>query len=438
MSGTPNLDFNWLPFTPNRDFKRDPKILARAKGLYYFDPAGRPIIDGSSGLFAVAAGHGRPEITEAVREQLDTLDFAPSFYRGNPPAFVAAEKLTQILPAGLDRVFFVNSGSEAVDTAIKIALQYHRSRGDARRTLFVSRERAYHGVNLGGVSLAGIGNNRRSFASALPNVPLLRHTWLPQNRFTRGSPEQGAELADDLLRIIGTHGAENIAAVFVEPVAGSTGVLPPPQGYLQRLREITSAHGIVLVFDEVITGFGRTGKAFASQTFGVRPDILTSAKAITNGAIPMGAVAVDRAIHDSIIDAAPSDGIEFFHGYTSGGHPVAAAASIATLDVYARDAVFERGEALAPYFLDRIHALRELPVVSDIRSTGLLAGVELAPDGAPGQRGYRIQKALFDAGLHIKTTGDTAIIAPALVAEPAHIDEIVGVLRKVLGKESPT
>jgi len=373
-----------------------------------------------------------------VREQLDTLDFTPSFYRGNPPAFIAAEKLAKILPAELDRVFFVNSGSEAVDTAIKIALQYHRSRGDGRRTLFVSRERAYHGVNLGGVSLAGIGNNRRSFASTLPNVPLLRHTWLPRNRFTRGSPEQGAELADDLLRIIATHGAENIAAVFIEPVAGSTGVLPPPKGYLQRLREITSAHGILLVFDEVITGFGRTGKAFASQTFGIQPDILTTAKAITNGAIPMGAVAVRRAIHDSILDAAPADAIEFFHGYTSGGHPVAAAASIATLDLYARDAVFERGQALTPYFLDQIHALRELPVVSDIRSTGLLAGVELAPDGAPGQRGYRIQKALFDAGLHIKTTGDTAIIAPALVAEPAHIDEIVGVLRKVLGKESPT
>lgn len=437
MSNGPDLDlsFNWLPFTPNRDFRREPKILARAEGMFYYDPAGCPIIDGSSGLFAVAAGHGREEITQAVSRQLDELDFAPSFYRGNPPAFLVAEKLAGILPAGLDRVFLVNSGSEAVDTAIKIALLYHRVRGEAQRTLFVSRERAYHGVNLGGLGLSGIVNNRRHFASQLPNVPLLRHTWLAENRFTRGLPKHGAELADDLLRIIATHGAENIAAVFVEPIAGSTGVLLPPQGYLERLRAITSAHGILLVFDEVICGFGRTGKAFAAQSFGVRPDLLTVAKAITNGAIPMGAVAVDRGIHEAIIDAAPADQIEFFHGYTSGGHPVAAAAAIATLEIYQHQGLFARGEALSTYFIDHLFTLRELPVVTDIRAHGLIGGIDLAPDGTPGIRGYRMQKALFDRGLHIKTTGDAVIVAPALVAERHHIDEIVAILRRALAEE---
>jgi len=332
-------------------------------------------------------------------------------------------------------VFLVNSGSEAVDTAIKIALLYHRARGEAQRTLFVSRERAYHGVNLGGLGLSGIVNNRRHFASQLPNVPLLRHTWLAENRFTRGLPKHGAELADDLLRIIATHGAENIAAVFVEPIAGSTGVLLPPQGYLERLRAITSAHGILLVFDEVICGFGRTGKAFAAQSFGVRPDLLTVAKAITNGAIPMGAVAVDRGIHEAIIDAAPDLQIEFFHGYTSGGHPVAAAAAIATLEIYQRQELFARGEALSSYFIDQLFTLRELPVVTDIRAHGLIAGIDLAPDGAPGIRGYRMQKTLFDRGLHIKTTGDAVIVAPALVAERHHIDEIVAILRRALAEE---
>ncbi len=437
MSNDPGISlcFNWLPFTPNRDFRREPKILARAKGMYYYDPGGRPIIDGSSGLFAVSAGHGRAEITQAVSRQLDELDFAASFFRGNPPAFLAAEKLAGILPVGLDRVFLVNSGSEAVDTAIKIALLYHRVRGEAQRALFVSRERAYHGVNLGGLGLSGIVNNRRHFASQLPNVPLLRHTWLAENRFTRGLPQHGAELADDLLRIIATHGAENIAAVFVEPIAGSTGVLLPPQGYLERLREITSTHGILLVFDEVICGFGRTGRAFAAQSFGVQPDLLTIAKAINNGAIPMGAVAVDRGIHEAIIDSAPADQIEFFHGYTSGGHPVAAAAAIATLEIYQREELFARGEALSSYFIDQIFTLCDLPVVTDIRAYGLIAGIDLAPDGKPGVRGYRLQKALFDSGLHVKTTGDAAIIAPALVAERQDIDQIVSILRRALAEE---
>lgn len=433
--GELDLSYNWLPFTPNRDFKRSPKIFSRARGLYYYDPNGRPILDGVSGLFSVAAGHGRDEITQAVRSQLEELDFAPGFYRSSPPVFHAARQLATILPETLDRIFFTNSGSEAVDSAIKIVLAYHRARGDTSRTIFVSRERAYHGVNLGGLSLSGIANNRRVYASQLAYVPLLRHTWLPENRFARGLPAHGAELADDLLRVIVTHGAENIAAVFVEPIAGSTGVLVPPQGYLQRLREIASAHGILLVFDEVITGFGRTGLPFASQSFGVRPDIMTLAKAITNGVIPMGAVAVDRRIHDAIIDTAPPGQIELFHGYTTGGSPVAAAAAVAALQIYSQEQLLTRGQELSRYFLDKVFSLREFPVVSDIRGYGLLAGIDFVPDREPGRRGYRLQKKLFDAGLHLKTTGDAAIIAPPLVAESRHIDEAISILGQILASE---
>lgn len=429
-----SLDHYWLPFTPNRDFKRAPKLFARAAGMYYYDPDGRPIIDGASGLFATAAGHGRAEIAEAVFRQLGELDYTPSFYRGHPLAFEAASRIAALLPSGLDRVFLVNSGSEAVDSAIKIVLAYHRARGEGQRTLFVSRERAYHGVNLGGVALSGLTNNRRAFAGLLPEVAHLRHTWLPNNVFSRGQPEHGAELADDLQRIIDLHGAENIAAVFVEPIAGSTGVLVPPRGYLERLRAICDHHDILLVFDEVICGFGRTGEAFAAQSFGVRPDLVTLAKAITNGAQPMGAVAVDRRIHDAVIDAAPKDVIEFFHGYTWGGHPAACAACVAALDLYAREDLFARGAALAPQFAERLHALADLPVVTDIRDFGLLGGIDLKPADQPGQRGYAVQKALFDAGLHLKTTGDAAILAPALIAEAAHLDEIFDVLRRVLNR----
>ncbi|WP_231874404.1 aminotransferase class III-fold pyridoxal phosphate-dependent enzyme [Azoarcus sp. KH32C] len=434
--GNSQLDNYWLPFTPNRDFKREPKLFARASGMYYFDPRGRPIIDGASGLFATAAGHARAEIAEAVYRQLNELDFTPSFYRGHPLAFEAAARIAALLPHGLDRVFLVNSGSEAVDSAMKIALAYHRARGEERRTLFVSRERAYHGVNFGGVALSGLVNNRRAFPQAGPQAAHMRHTWLAQNTFSRGQPEHGAELADDLQRIIDLHGAETIAAVFVEPIAGSTGVLVPPKGYLERLRAICDRHGLLLVFDEVITGFGRTGKAFATQSFGVRPDLVTMAKAITNGAQPMGAVAVDRRIHDAVIDAAPDNAIEFFHGYTSSGHPAACAACVASLDIYEREKLFARSKTLAPLFETHLHALRDLPVVTDIRNYGLLAGIDLKPAGKPGKRGYEVQKALFDAGLHLKTTGDAAILAPALVAQPSHLEEIFDVLRRVLVRQS--
>ena len=426
------LDNYWMPFTPNRDFKADPKIFVRAEGVYFWAEDGHKVLDGSSGLFTTAAGHGRREIADAVHRQLLELDYISSFTRGHSKAFELAEKVAGLLPAGLDRVFFVNSGSEAVDTAMKMALAYHRARGQGQRQLFVSRERAYHGVNFGGVALSGMVRNRQTFGFGLPAVTHMRHTWMPENRFVKGMPEKGAELAEDLQRAINLYGAETIAACFVEPIAGSTGVLVPPQGYLERLREICDRHGILLVFDEVICGFGRTGKAFAAQSFGVTPDIVTMAKAITNGAQPMGAVAASRAVHDTVVEGAPADSVEFFHGYTFSAHPAACAAGLATMEIYRREGLFERGEALSGYFLDRLFELADLPVVTDIRGYGLLAGIDVAPADKPGARGHEVQKRLFDAGLHVKCTGDAAIIAPALVAERAHIDEMCDVLRRVL------
>jgi beta-alanine--pyruvate transaminase len=426
------LENYWMPFTPNRDFKADPKIFVRAEGMYFWAEDGHRVLDGSSSLFTSAAGHGRREIADAVHRQLLELDYISSFTRGHPKAFELAERLAGLLPEGLDRVFFVNSGSEAVDTAMKMALAYHRARGEGQRQLFVSRERAYHGVNFGGVALSGMVRNRQTFGFGLRPVAHMRHTWLPENRFVKGMPEQGAELADDLQRITNLYGAETIAACFVEPIAGSAGVLVPPRGYLERLREICDRHGILLVFDEVICGFGRTGQAFAAQSFGVTPDLVTMAKAITNGAQPMGAVAAGRAVHDAVVDGAPADSVEFFHGYTFSAHPAACAAGLATLDIYERERLFERGAALSGYFLDRLFELADLPVVTDIRGYGLLAGIDLAPSDRPGLRGHAVQKRLFDAGLHVKCTGDAALIAPALIAETAHIDEMCDVLRRVL------
>jgi len=427
----------WLPFTPNKDFRRDPKLFARAEGEYYYDPDGRAILDGVSGLFASALGHGRKEIAEAVHQQILTLDFTASFYRGHPPAFAAAKALSALLPDGLDRIFFVGSGSEAVDTALKIALAYHRAKGQGSRNIFVSRERAYHGVNFGGVALSGLPNNRRNFTGGGPQVVHMRHTWLEENRYSRGQPEHGDFLADDLLRLITLHGGENIAACVVEPIAGSTGVLVPPVGYLERLRQICDRHGILLILDEVITGFGRTGKAFASQSFNIRPDIITLAKAITNGTLPMGAVAVSRDIYDSIINAAGEQDIEFFHGYTWSAHPVACAATLTTLALYRQEGVFAAADALSDHFLERLFGLRELPVVTDIRGFGLLGGIDLAPGTKPGQRGYEVQKQLFDAGLHLKSTGDALIIAPILVTGPERIDRLFEILTRVLSTIRP-
>ena len=425
------LESHWMPFTDNARFKQDPRLFARAEGMYYWSHRGQKILDGSSGLFAVAAGHCRPEIADAVSRQLRTLDYTPSFLRSHPLSFELADRIAELTPGDLNHVFFVSSGSEAVDTAMKVALAYHHVRGKAQRNMFVSRERAYHGVNFGGVALSGMVRNREMFGPGLPGIAHMRHTWLPENRYSRGEGSHGVELADDLLRMVQLYGAERIAACFVEPIAGSTGVLVPPQGYLARLRELCDQYGILLVFDEVICGFGRTGKAFASQSFGVTPDIITMAKAITNGAQPMGAVAVRDEIYETMVRAG-AGGVEFFHGYTFSAHPAACAASLAALDIYRDEGLFERAAGLSGYFLDAMYSLRDLAVVTDVRGFGLLAGFDVAPAGGPGARGMELQRRLFDAGLHIKTTGDAGIVAPALVAERRHVDDLVGILRDVL------
>jgi beta-alanine--pyruvate transaminase len=430
---TNTLEHQWMPFTANRDFKAAPRLMVKGEGVYYWSHEGHKILDGSSGLFCCAAGHGRKEIAEAVYHQLMEMEYSPPFNAAHPLGFELARRVAQITPGDLNRIFFVNSGSESVDTAIKVALAYHRARGEGQRTWFISRERAYHGVNIGGTSLSGLMKNRQSFGEVMPHVAHMRHTWLPEKgRFVRGQPEHGAELAEDLQRFVALYGGDNIAACVVEPIAGSTGILVPPKGYLERLREICDANGILLVFDEVICGFGRTGQAFAAQSFGVMPDIMTMAKALTNGAQPMGAVAVSERIYDTITLSAPEHAIEFFHGYTYSGHPAACAAGIAAQEIYEREGLFERGRELAPYFQDAMFDLRDLGVVTDIRAYGLIAGIDLAPDGAPGVRGYDATKRLYNAGLHVKFTGDSGIVAPPLIAEKAHVDELAGILRKVL------
>lgn len=420
-----SLEEQWMPFSANRDFKNDPRLVVKSEGVYLWDQRGGKIIDGSSALFNVAAGHGRKKIADAVYAQMQANDYAPSFQMGHPGAFQLASKLAAILPEPINHVFFVNSGSEAIDTALKMAMAYHRARGESQRLRFVSRERAYHGVNMGGTSLSGLVKNREGFPVTLPNVVLMRHTWDPKVRFQRGQPETGAELAEDLQRFCDIYGASTIGAVFVEPVAGSTGTLVPPNGYLERIREICDANGILLVFDEVITGFGRLGKPFAADAFGVVPDIMTMAKALTNGAIPMGAVAVRDEIYSTVVDAAPEDAIEFFHGYTYSGHPAACAAGLATLEIYEEEDLFARAGAMSDYFLDAVWSLKDLDCVVDLRGYGMMAGVEVAPDKAPGLRGNALQKQLFWNGLHVKFTGDTAILAPSLIAERSHIDEII-------------
>ena len=429
---TISLDELWMPFTPNRDFKADPRIVVRAEGMYFWNDRGEKIIDASSGLFCVAAGHGRREIAEAVHRQLSELDFVAPFLRAHPKSFELASRIAELTPGDLNRIFFVNSGSESVDTAMKVALAYHQARGQSGRTMFISRERAYHGVNFGGVALSGIVNNRRRFGLGVPGVAHMRHTHLKENLFTSGEGAHGADLADDLTRFVNLYGAENIAACVVEPIAGSTGCLVPPKGYLARLRKICDTHGILLVFDEVITGFGRTGAPFAGQSFDVVPDIMTMAKALTNAAQPMGAVAVSERVHDAIMGAAQEGAIEFFHGYTYSGHPAACAAGLATLDIYRDEGLFDRARALAPHFQEAMFSLRDAPHVTDIRGYGMLAAFDIASDGVPGHRGHVLQKKLFDNGLNLKTTGDCALLAPPLIAEREHVDVIVDILRKTL------
>ena len=422
----------WMPFSPNKEFKAEPRMFARAKGMYFYTPEGQEVIDASAGLFCVAAGHCREEIAQAVYEQLQTLDFTAPFLRAHSKAFELAERVSHYTPEGLNRIFFTNSGSEAVDTAMKMALGYHRIKGQSQRQMFVSRERAYHGVNMGGVALAGMVNNRRTFGLGLAGVHHMRHTALPQNKFAKGQPEHGADLAEDLLRFCNLYGGENIAAVFVEPTAGSFGCLPPPKGYLNRLREICDQQGILLVFDEVITGWGRMGANFGAQAFGVKPDLLTMAKAITNGAQPMGAVAARQDIYDTITDAGPAKGVEFFHGYTYSAHPASCAAGLAMMDIFAKERLIERAAAMSPKFIEAVHSLQDCAIVTDIRSVGMMAAVDVAVDGTPGARGHEAQKRLYDAGLNLKSTGDALIIAPPLVCEDKHLDEIITKMRTVL------
>jgi beta-alanine--pyruvate transaminase len=433
VPNTLSLDAYWMPFTANRQFKARPRLLTAAAGMYYTSVDGRQILDGVAGLWCVNAGHGRSEIANAVAHQLTKLDYAPSFQMGHPLAFDLAGKLAALAPAGLDRVFFTNSGSESVDTALKIALAYHRAAGAPSRTRFIGRERGYHGVGFGGLSVGGLVNNRRAFPTQLPGVDHLRHTHdIARNAFSQGLPEHGAELADDLERLAALHDAENIAAVIVEPVAGSAGVLPPPRGYLRRLREICDRHGILLIFDEVITGFGRLGAPFASQYFDVMPDLFTTAKGLTNGTIPMGAVFATRTIHDALMQGPPGQ-IELFHGYTYSGHPAACAAAIATLDIYEREGLLTRATELADHWSDAIGNLQRAPHVIDIRTVGLMAGIELSPrPGAPGARGYDVFVECFNRGLMVRATGDIIALSPPLIVEREQIEIMTSTIADVL------
>jgi beta-alanine--pyruvate transaminase len=429
-----DLEAHWMPFTANRNFKAKPRILARAKGMHFWTDDGRQILDGVAGLWCVNAGHGRPEITSAVAKSLETLDFAPPFNMGHPQAFELANAVKKIAPAGMDHVFFVNSGSEAVDTALKIALQYQRLKGEATRTRLIGRERGYHGVNLGGTSVGGMVPNRKAWAPVMvPGVDHLPHTHdLGKNAFSRGQPEHGANLAAELERLVALHDASSIAAVIVEPIAGSTGVLVPPKGYLQKLRELCTKHGILLIFDEVITGFGRTGSAFGAQEFGVTPDIITCAKGLTNGCVPMGAVIVKKEIYDAFMTG-PEGAIELFHGYTYSSHPTACAAGLATLGIYERDGLFQRAKELAPYWQDAVHSLKGLPGVIDVRNYGLVAAIEYEPiAGSPGARGFQTFLKSYDAGILVRAAGDATALSPPLIIEKNQIDELVGTLGKVI------
>ena len=429
-----NLDNFWMPFTANRQFKAKPRMLVSAKDMHYTSDDGRKVVDGCAGLWCVNAGHNRDEIISAIKAQLDTLDFAPTFQMGHPMAFKAAEKVAALAPAGMSKVFFANSGSESVDSALKIALAYHRSRGEGTRTKFIGRERGYHGVGFGGISVGGIPLNRKMFGGQLlPGIDHLPHTHnLREAAFSRGQPKWGSHLAEDLERLVALHDASNIAAVIVEPVAGSTGVLPPPVGYLETLRAICDKHGILLIFDEVISGFGRLGTPFAAQYFNVTPDLICCAKGITNATIPMGAVIAKDFIFDAMMNG-PEGLIELFHGYTYSGHPVAAAAAVATLELYEQTGLFEASRPMHSAFADAALGLRELPNVIDVRNMGLIAAIELkSREGKPGARAYEAMVKCFERGVLVRTTGDTIALSPPLIVEQSHLDEIFDTLGDVL------
>ena len=421
-----SMDAFWMPFSANRQFKKNPRLLASAAGMHYKTTEGREILDGTGGLWCCNAGHARTRIIEAVSRQIATMDFAPTFQMAHPLPFVLAERLAAIAPDPLKHVFFTNSGSESVDTALKIALAYHRARGEGQRTRLIGREKGYHGVGFGGISVGGMVNNRKFYGPLIPGVDHMRHTLdIERNGFSRGLPLHGAELADDLERLVQLHDASTIAAVIVEPISGSAGVVLPPEGYLQRLRDICTRHGILLIFDEVITGFGRIGKAFAAQRFGVTPDLMATAKGLTNGCVPMGAVFVSNQVHDAFMQG-PEGMIDLFHGYTYSGHPLACAAALATLDIYAEENLFEKAIEIGQYWEDAIHSLKELPNVVDIRNFGLIGAIELgARDGKPGARGYDVfTKCFHEKDLLIRTTGDVIALSPPLILERNHVDQI--------------
>ena len=433
-SGPNNLDAYWMPFTANRVFKDNPRFLVTAKDMHYATADGRPVLDAIAGLWCVNAGHCREPIVAAIRRQAGELDYATSFQVAHPIAFEMAARLAALAPGDLNRVFFSNSGSEAVDTALKIALAYHRVRGEGSRTRLIGRERAYHGVGFGGISVGGIVNNRKMYGTLLAGVDHLPATHsLEHNAFTRGQPAWGAHLADELEKLVALHDAATIAAVIVEPVAGSAGVLVPPKGYLERLRAICDRHGILLIFDEVITGFGRLGASFAAERFGVIPDLMTTAKGITSGTVPMGATFVRQGLYDAFMQAAPEGGIELFHGYTYSGHPLACAAGLATLDLYRDEGLFERAAALEPYWQEAVHSLKGRPHVIDIRNIGLMAGIEMeSRPGKAGARGSEVFLRCFDDGVLLRFTGDTIALSPPLIIEKPQIDRIVETLSRAI------
>jgi beta-alanine--pyruvate transaminase len=429
------LDPYWMPFTANRAFKAGPRLLVGAKDMHYVTEDGRKVLDGTSGLWCVNAGHCRPKIVEAIQKQAAAMDYSPAFQMGHPGAFRVAERVAKLAPGDLNRVFYTNSGSEAVDTALKIALAYHRARGDGQRNVLVGRERGYHGAGFGGISVGGMPANRRAFGSLLPRVDHLAHTHnLEHNAFSRGQPAWGAHLADELeSRIIPLHDASNIAAVIVEPMAGSAGVLIPPKGYLERLRAICDKHGLLLIFDEVITGFGRLGTCFAADAVGVVPDMITIAKGLTNGTVPMGAVIARQGLYDAIVNSAPPGTIELFHGYTYSGHPLATAAAEASLDLFEEEQLFRRAQDLAPYFQEAVHSLREMPYVVDIRNMGMVAAIELEPrPGKPGERAFKTFLKCYENGALIRTTGDIIALSPPFIISKQQIDELMGTLGNAL------
>jgi len=432
-----DMDAYWMPFTANRQFKKNPRLFVKASGMHYTTDDGRQVLDGVAGLWCVNAGHTRPRIVKAIQDQAAEMDFAPPFQMAHPKAFELADQVAKLTPAGLNRIFFTNSGSESVETALKMALAYHRARGEGTRTRLIGRERGYHGVNFGGVSVGGMVGNRKQFGTMLAGVDHIRHTHdLARNAFSKGQPAHGADLADDLERLVALHDASTIAAVIVEPVAGSTGVLVPPKGYLNRLRELCDKHGILLIFDEVITGFGRTGNPFAAQTFGVTPDLIVMAKGLSNGAVPMGAVAAKQSIHDAFMTG-PEHLIEFAHGYTYSSHPLACAAALGTLATYAEEGLLTRASELQGYFAEAVHSLQGEPNVIDIRNIGLVGGIELAPiAGNPAKRAFDIFLDCFQKGVLIRTTGDTLALSPSLIIERAQIDQLVDVVRGAIRRHA--